>query len=822
MATEKIGVEIDINTNDLDKLKIGLEAAEKEAEKLKKEFGEGSEEFKKAANTAEAFKKKVSEVGEQSKKSVGSLKSQIKEANLELIKAQEQFGDYSKEAINAAKKVAALKDKVKEAAETADLFNPEKKFQVFAGALSSVAGGFSAVQGALGLVGVESENVQKSLLKVQSALALSQGLSTIANSAESFNRLKSIVGTGLVNAFKSLKAAIGSTGIGLLVVALGSIVAYWEEIKTLIGGVSSEQKKLAEDSKKNAVAEKEKLDAIGEQENILKQQGKSEREILELKIKQIDAAIKAQEVSIEAEKTNKKLAVEAAERNKKYLKGFIEFVTLPIQLLFKLGTNAINGLIGLINKIPGVNIDFRVNDKLLEEGTDALAGLLFDPKKTAEEGDATIKEAEKSLTALKNQKAGFQNQIASIDKAAGDKAATARKERDAAELEAAKKLADIKKELDLSSIKDEFKRRKKELEFQLSDEINLVEANAKLSEETKQKLIAAIKDKYTQLNNANEEAKLKADEEKRKAELQKIAEFEKQSNDIKETLRINAIQDEVQKALENVRYKYQKQREQILAEENLTAEQIIARDKLLAELRVQQAVDETIAIKEAKKKQLGEDVAKLEGIANDPEQEFAARQEALAKETQLVEDAFNQKIITEEEYLAKRKDIADAEKKLEEEKIKSTIATADAIAGTLGGLANLFGKNTRAGKVFAIAEATISTFTAAQKAFAAAQSIPPPVGQILGAANAAVAVATGIKNIREITKVKIPGGDGGSAPSISAPAPIAPPVPQVATTKLDNQTINKIGQASRSYVLESDVTDSQEKQRRINRAARLS
>ena len=98
-------------------------------------------------------------------KSLGEMKQLLKEANFELLAAQQNFGEYSTEAINAAKKVATLKDTLQEAGETAQLFDPGKKFQAFAGALSAAAGGITAFQGALGLIGVESENVEKSLLK---------------------------------------------------------------------------------------------------------------------------------------------------------------------------------------------------------------------------------------------------------------------------------------------------------------------------------------------------------------------------------------------------------------------------------------------------------------------------------------------------------------------------------------------------------------------------------------------------------------------------------------------------------------------------------
>jgi hypothetical protein len=170
----------------------------------------------------------------QATQSLGSVRKEIKQANSDLLAAQKQFGNYSQEALAAAKKVAELKDSIQEARETADLFDPGKKFQAFAGAASAVAGGFTAVQGAIGLVGVKSEEVEKSILKVQSALALSQGLSTIADSAKNFQRLGAIVKTQVVTAFSTLRGAIIATGVGALAVGLGLLIANFDAVKKAV------------------------------------------------------------------------------------------------------------------------------------------------------------------------------------------------------------------------------------------------------------------------------------------------------------------------------------------------------------------------------------------------------------------------------------------------------------------------------------------------------------------------------------------------------------------------------------------------------------
>ena len=71
--------------------------------------------------------------------------------------------------------------------------------QKLGGALGGVTSGFELVQGAMGAMGAESESVQKALLKVQSAMAIAQGVQGIKES---------------LPAFKAMAVAIGQTAIG--------------------------------------------------------------------------------------------------------------------------------------------------------------------------------------------------------------------------------------------------------------------------------------------------------------------------------------------------------------------------------------------------------------------------------------------------------------------------------------------------------------------------------------------------------------------------------------------------------------------------------
>jgi len=163
-------------------------------------------------------------------KGFSSIRQELKKATLDLIEAQKEYGNYSKEALDAAKSVAVLKDRIAEANETANLFNPGKKLEVVAGAASQVANGFSVVQSAMILTGVESENLQEQLVKINALMALTQGLSGLADAGKHFQRF----GTLASAQFTKLKVAIGSTGIGLIIIAAATLWANFDKIKEVI------------------------------------------------------------------------------------------------------------------------------------------------------------------------------------------------------------------------------------------------------------------------------------------------------------------------------------------------------------------------------------------------------------------------------------------------------------------------------------------------------------------------------------------------------------------------------------------------------------
>jgi hypothetical protein len=247
-------------------------------------------------------------------KSVGNVKKELKEAQKNLFAMQTTFGDFSAEAVTAAKKVAELKDRIGDAKNFAESFNPDRKFAAFAGSVQGVTGGFTALTGVMGLLGAESGDVEKLLLKVQSALAITQGLDSIRESIDQFknlgNQVKNVTlfkkadaaatkvaatvqkAFGIeVNAtstsFKVLKGAIVATGIGLLVIALGEAVSWLSELGDKSEEAAEKQKKLQETTIELAKAAHEGASYYIDREASLeearaKARGATEKEIFEI------------------------------------------------------------------------------------------------------------------------------------------------------------------------------------------------------------------------------------------------------------------------------------------------------------------------------------------------------------------------------------------------------------------------------------------------------------------------------------------------------------------------------------------------------------
>ena len=303
---------------------------------------------------------------------------------------------------------------------------------------------------------------------------------------------------GFIGGLSGVKKALIGTGIGALVVLVGTLVANFDKIKESLFGISKETKNTVKSAEKTASASQEQLDALNSSENILRAQGKSEKQIRDLKKQQTDETITALEAQLEAQKTVRQSQIDTAKRNKTILEGILNFITAPLKLL----TKSIDSIGAKFGK------DFGLTESI-ESFNEAVAGKLFSG--IDEEGDEAIKETEKQLLKLKNARANFELQ----DKKENENKAKEKRDK---ELKDAQELEDLKNRIREASANKEDERRALELQ-------KIKEQNQKLIDEAKAKGLLT-KELQTSLNErlAAKQAEFDEIDRQRREEKDKLNE----------------------------------------------------------------------------------------------------------------------------------------------------------------------------------------------------------------------------------------------------------------------------------------------------------
>lgn len=297
-------------------------------------FEDLNDEIKAVKKQADDLSKSFESNGDAIEKSFKPLKTQFREAQQQVAELSEKFGATSKQAIEAAKRAAELKDAIGDAKDLTDAFNPDAKFNALSNSIGGALNGFQAFEGTLGLIGVESEDLQKTLLKVQSAMALSQGLQGLMEAKDSFIQLGAVIKTQVVSAFATLKGAIIATGLGALAVAVGYLIVKWQEYNDAIEESENRQKKLNEEqqksldlinkiadaSEKNRNAKDGGINQLKRELELLKARGATEKELFEKQKEILKAELSNLQVRYYSYDMNNKLEREAALETKEKIK----------------------------------------------------------------------------------------------------------------------------------------------------------------------------------------------------------------------------------------------------------------------------------------------------------------------------------------------------------------------------------------------------------------------------------------------------------------------------------------------------------------------
>ena len=154
----------------------------REAITLNEQARKQADEQAAALQKTEAALQKVESQSKRTDAAQGSLRSQMRKVVEELAR-MEEAGLRGTEAYQALQKEAGrLTNAMGDAQKQAQILAHDNAgLQGVISAVSGVAGAFSAAQGVIGLFGAENENLQKTMLKVQSLMSITMGLQQVAN-----------------------------------------------------------------------------------------------------------------------------------------------------------------------------------------------------------------------------------------------------------------------------------------------------------------------------------------------------------------------------------------------------------------------------------------------------------------------------------------------------------------------------------------------------------------------------------------------------------------------------------------------------------------
>jgi len=258
--TFESAVNIDINVKDADKItdsKKGLNELDQEAKRVKFGMDNAAKSVGVFSTATGGLKQTLNGVGSNFK----TLTSDIQSSNSVMGTATQEFEDLGDAVAKTQRNVEALAlqygindDRTKEAIRVAGAYKGQLEQLDFAidsnkggtdqlvRGVQGLTAGFEIAAGTMALLGSESENLTKLLLKVQGAMALAQGLKDLKEYGGAIKALVSSVGEKLVGAFSTLRGALISSGIGAAIVGVGLLINEFVKLKEATEGASEEQK----------------------------------------------------------------------------------------------------------------------------------------------------------------------------------------------------------------------------------------------------------------------------------------------------------------------------------------------------------------------------------------------------------------------------------------------------------------------------------------------------------------------------------------------------------------------------------------------------
>ena len=278
---------------DIENLKKGLDSAIVATQKAGKELSGATGEAIKGMQ--QQFERLAS-----SKPSMATVR-QMQQIAMTARALGPEFQDFANDVIRSAGQIQDAVGDMR--AEVKYFASDTRRLDAVLGGIQGVAGAFGAVEGATAMLGIESKDLQKTMVQLQGAIALVNGLQAIQNALQAESAFMVGIQTAAVRiqtyvmgqatvAARAYATALVATGAGAILVAIGLIAAAMGSVKKETKEATEEVNNFTKAYEKQAETAKKSAE-IGNQisDELLKKQldraklrGASEAELYQIEI----------------------------------------------------------------------------------------------------------------------------------------------------------------------------------------------------------------------------------------------------------------------------------------------------------------------------------------------------------------------------------------------------------------------------------------------------------------------------------------------------------------------------------------------------------
>lgn len=818
------------------------------------------------------------------------LANEIKEVKGALTELDNSLGTFK---TNSEDSLSTFKEEMSDAQDKIEPF--KAKFESIQKISAGVASGFAAVQGAMALMGVENDQLGQTFIKLQSAMAIAQGVGGLGDLVEGMSQAK-VAFSGAITSVKAfitslrgMKLAMAATGIGAALVLVGMLAKAFMDLADATDKAKEAKERLDkieskaefEKKKKRVELTQAETKAYDEYVEDLKKANGNKTKIEEAELKLKKKLREASDAYYNNERNNlKKLQKEQEKQldieekrldeNKKKREKFDK--TQKFQPFGSFTSAIAEGALNLfgnfgfskkdiqeqedsINELKNKKLkteqeiadaDRAIEDNKVEaaqETSDKLVGISDSTNTKLKENAEKAKEFAKSTLAsyasnvdlsLTNIQKNVEYNLKEIDKLTNLSEKDKAKEKNTVEnkykvpgLEVDGKEIEGELEVVKTVLGMSYEDQLALLDKKQQDEIALIKNNKKAVKEIEEQYGVDILTILEQQHQAEKDALSLQYEEK----LENYKGYLKNRQEAYINSRMGILSDKLydlevdkdKKLYKNDDTYGNKQAEN--KEEKSDKWRWLNKENYWDELDTKpEEIEKERITKE--NEILDEEHSKKVGYLNEEMSLMEARFGAEAKNTDAYKELVKQKEEADNNYNNTK---AENDKKLDalddandKKKIARKRTTANVImdiaSSMFGSLSSILGEESKAGKAFAIAQATIDTYKAANSAYASLAGIPV-VGPGLGAAAAAAAVLAGVANVKKILEVPDDGKETSSPSSSVTSQSIVRPnislsdtIPTQLTQNLMTDTeLSELNKPTRVYVTETDISDTMNK-----------